>query len=222
MTGATAGTATAITLDVFSDVVCPWCWLGHARLQRALSEEPPGSVQVRWHAFQLDPSVPPEGADYAEHLGSKFAPEALRAGHDRLRALGEAEGLEYRFERIERAANTILAHRAVKVAGAVGAEQEAISALFAAHFRDGADVGDLDTVVDVVSRGAALKPEALRAALEEGAGIPEVQADLDLARRIGIQGVPYFLAGGRVAVSGAHEPAILRQLIATARERAAE
>jgi predicted DsbA family dithiol-disulfide isomerase len=165
--------------------------------------------------------VPPEGADYAEHLASKFAPEALRAGHDRLRLLGEAEGLDYRFDRIERAANTILAHRAVKVAGAVGAEGDAVSALFAAHFRDGADIGDLDTVVDVVSRGADLRPDALRAALDEGAGIPEVQSDLELGQRIGIQGVPFFLAGGRVAVSGAHEPAVLRELIATARERAA-
>jgi predicted DsbA family dithiol-disulfide isomerase len=212
---------TPITIDVWSDVVCPWCWLGHARLARAVAEEPPGSAEVRHHAFLLDPSVPPEGADYAEHLESKFAPEALTAGHDRLRALGEAEGLEYRFDRIERAANTVLAHRAIKVAGAVGAENEAIGALFAAHFRDGEDINQLDTVVDVVAHGADVKPEALRAALEEGAGLPELREDLQLAQRIGIQGVPFFLAGGRVAVSGAHEPEVLRQLIATARERAA-
>jgi predicted DsbA family dithiol-disulfide isomerase len=222
MSGAAPGAATsAITLDVFSDVVCPWCWLGHARLRTALAEEPPGSVEVRWHAFQLDPSVPPEGAGYAEHFASRFPPEAMRAGHERLRELGAAEGLEYHFERITRAANTILAHRAIKVAGVVGAEAEAVSALFEAYFRDGRDIGDLDTVVDVVSAGADVKPDALRAALEAGAGIPEVEADLELARRLRIEGVPYFLAAGRVAVSGAHEPEVLRQLIASGRERAA-
>ncbi len=161
---------------------------------------------------------------------SDIACPACRAGHERLRQLlaeeepGSVEVAHRAFE-LGTGPDTRLAHRLVKVAEHArdpAAGLDALHALFEAHFTEGRDVSDPDVAVEVVARAARLKPEALRAAADAGAGEPEVAADEELATRIGIQGVPYLLADRRVAVSGAHEPAVLRRVLATARERRAE
>jgi predicted DsbA family dithiol-disulfide isomerase len=201
-----------ITVDVWSDLVCPWCYIGKRRLSRALEQEPAGSVEVRWHAFQLQPDIPVEGVEAETYFNGKFGgPERVEQMHGRVAEVAAADGLDFHFERQKRAPNTLLAHRATKIAPDPTA---AIETLFHAHFTDGEDIGDRDTIV-------RLLPDLDEHALDRGDATDLVAEDLRLAQEIGIQGVPFFVAGMRVAVSGAQEPDILRQLLAEARQREA-
>jgi predicted DsbA family dithiol-disulfide isomerase len=201
-----------VTLDVWSDLVCPWCYIGKRRLTAALAEEEPGSVFVRWHAFQLQPDLPTEGVDAERYFAAKFGgEERVRAIQERVRAVGEDVGLELRFDRQQHAPNTRLAHRATKLARD---EEAAIETLFAAHFTDGENIGDPETLL-------RLLPDLDADALQRGDGDAAVHDDLDVAAQIGVTGVPFFVAAGRVAISGAHEPELLRQVIATGREQQA-
>jgi predicted DsbA family dithiol-disulfide isomerase len=211
----TAAVSTAaIALDVWSDVVCPFCFIGRRRLDRALAEEPPGSVDVRWRAFQLNPDVPPEGVDEVAYLAQRFGSEAdVRAAHERVRAMGADVGIE--FKRFDvpgrRIPNTLLAHRAIKLAERDGAADAAVEACFAAHFEDALDLGDPDVVAQVTGVDRAL--------LDTDVAVAEVQADLRGAAERGIHGVPCFVAEDRIAVSGAHDTSVLRRLFAAAREQ---
>ncbi|MCW3006506.1 MAG: oxidoreductase [Solirubrobacterales bacterium] len=201
-----------VTLDVWSDMVCPWCFIGKRRLAAALEQEEPGSVEVRWHAFQLQPDIPLEGADAEPYFNAKFGgPERVAEMHQRVTDIAAADGLEFHMERQKRAPNTLLAHRAVKLAADPAA---AVEALFTAHFVDGEDIGDRDTILRLV-------PDLDPAALDRGDGAEAVAEDLRMAGEIGINGVPFFVGAMRVAVSGAQDPEVLRQLLAEARERAA-
>ncbi len=201
-----------LTVDVWSDLVCPWCYIGKHRLTRALAQEAPDSVQVRWHAFQLQPDVPPEGVDAEPYFTAKFGgPERVRQMHEHVSAIAAEDGLDFQLDRQRRAPNTLLGHRATKIAPDPAA---AIEILFRAHFSEGEDIGDRDTIV-------RLLPDLDADALDRGDAADLVAEDLRLAQEIGIQGVPFFVAGMRVAVSGAQDPEILRQLLAEARSRAA-
>lgn len=201
-----------VTLDVWSDMVCPWCFIGKRRLAAALEQEEPGSVEVRWHAFQLQPDIPLEGADAEPYFNAKFGgPERVAEMHQRVTDIAAADGLEFHMERQKRAPNTLIAHRAVKLAADPAA---AVEALFTAHFVDGEDIGDRDTILRLV-------PDLDPAALDRGDGAEAVAEDLRMAGEIGINGVPFFVGAMRVAVSGAQDPEVLRQLLAEARERAA-
>lgn len=199
----------AVTLDVWSDIVCPWCLIGRRRLATALAAEPPGSVVVRWHAFQLQPDLPVEGVEADAYFAAKFGgPERVREIQARVAGEAAKEGLELRFDLQRRAPNTLLAHRALKLAPD---PEAALDALFSAHFERGLDVGDRDTVLALVDGIDA-------AALDRGDGAEAVAQDIEVAREIGVTGVPFFVAGARAALSGAHEPALLRKLLEAGRE----
>lgn len=198
---------TVTTVDVWSDLVCPWCFIGRRRLQVALENEEPGSVEVRWRAFQLAPDLPPEGVEAESYFAEKFGgPERVREMHDRVAGVAAEDGLELRFDLQKRSPNTRLAHRAVKLSSDPDA---AVETLFGAHFLRGEDIADRDTVL-------RLLPDLDPARLDAGEGDGEVTEDLELARRIGITGVPFFVANMRVAASGAQPAAALNQLIAQA------
>jgi predicted DsbA family dithiol-disulfide isomerase len=213
--------APAIPIDVWADVACPWCYLGHHRLREALADEEPGSVEVRPRAFELQPDLPPEGMATEDFYPRRFgSAEAMREAFERVTAEAARSGLELRFDRMARAPNTRLAHRLVVLAGRHGRAGDALHALFRGHFRDGADVSDLAQAAALVSTVVPeLEPDALCAAIDEGEGDPEVTAEEGLAARMGITGVPFFLAARSVALSGAHEPDTLRELIAAGRQR---
>lgn len=197
----------SVTVDVFSDLVCPWCFIGRRRLQKALAAEEPGAVEIRWRAFQLAPELPPEGVDAESYFAEKFGgPERIKAMHDRVAAVAAEDGLELRFDLQKRSPNTRLAHRATKLAPDPDA---AVESLFSAHFLQGEDIADRDTLL-------RLLPGLDPARLDAGEGSAEVDEDLALAGQIGISGVPFFVADMRVAVSGAQPAAVLNQLIAQA------
>jgi predicted DsbA family dithiol-disulfide isomerase len=211
-----------LELDVFSDVVCPFCFIGRRRLQQALAEEPEGEIEVRWRAFQLHPELPPEGAGHRELLVSKFGSgEAVDAAHERIAEMGREAGIAFDFASVERAPNTFLAHRAIALAAREGRADAAVEACFTGHFERGVDVGDAAQLVPLLVAEAGLDADVLWAALDAGEGAQEVEADLVLAQQAGIHAVPCFIAGRRVALSGAHEPPLLRKLFATAREQTA-
>jgi predicted DsbA family dithiol-disulfide isomerase len=211
-----------VPVDVWADIACPWCYIGHHRLRAALADEPPGSVQVHPRAFELQPDLPPEGMPTDEFYPRRFgSPEAMREAFERATAEAARSGLELRFDRLSRAPNTRMAHRLVKLAGREGHAVEALDALFAGHFQQGADVSDPDQAVALVAGAAPdLDAGALREALERGEGEREVAAEEGAAAQLGLSGVPFFLAGKSVALSGAHDADVLRELIAAARQRA--
>jgi predicted DsbA family dithiol-disulfide isomerase len=142
-----------LVIDVVSDVVCPWCYLGKRRLERAVALVPATEVVVRWHPFQLDPTIPPEGLDRADYMRRKFGddPSRLDAVHDRLVAFGQEEGIDYRFDAIARSPNTLDAHRLVRWTPVAG-QDGIVEALFKAYFTEGRDVGDHAVLADIGSR----------------------------------------------------------------------
>ena len=202
-----------IEIDVVSDTICPWCYVGKRRLQRALAGFDADEVRVRWHPFQLNPDLPREGMDRAEYVAAKFGgAEAARAVYDRIREAGAEEGIAFAFERMPRTPNTFASHRMVHFAAREGLQDEAVEALFRATFVDGQDVGDVETLLDVGAR-CGIDPVALSEYLAGVEEVEEVRAAEARARRMGVTGVPFFIVGGRYGVTGAQEPAVLRQVL---------
>jgi predicted DsbA family dithiol-disulfide isomerase len=214
--------ASAIPVDVWADVACPWCYLGHHRLRQALDSEPPESVEVRPRAFELQPDLPPEGIAVEDFYPRRFGSvEAMREAFERVTAEAARSGLELRFDRMARAPNTRLAHRLIVLAGRHGRATDALHALFRGHFQDGADVSDLTQAAALVAaKVPELDSDAVCRAVDEGEGDAEVTAEEGLAARMGITGVPFFLAARSVALSGAQDADTFRELIAAGRQAA--
>ena len=208
-------------VDVWADVSCPWCYIGHHRLREAIAGEPPGSVAVRPRAFELHPELPAEGIAIEDYYPRHFeSVEAMSDDLGRVADAAAAAGVEIRFDRMKRAPNTRLAHRLVVIATRDGHGPAALVALFRGHFRDGADVADPDQATALVAAAVPdLDASALRRALDDGEGEREVAAEEGLAGRMGITGVPFFVAGQAVALSGAHDTDTFRDLLRAARQR---
>jgi predicted DsbA family dithiol-disulfide isomerase len=213
--------APAITVDVWADVTDPWCYIGHHRLGQAIAARPSGDAVVRPRAFELHPGLPPEGMATDDFYPRRFATvEALRDELERSADEAAASGLELRYDRIARIPNTRVAHRLVALAARRGRPRAALMALFAGHFRDGADVGDAAQATELVAAAASeLDAAELRTALDAGEGEREVAAEEGLAGRMSVTSVPFFLAGRSVALGGVHDVETFRQLIAAARQR---
>jgi predicted DsbA family dithiol-disulfide isomerase len=195
--------APPLTVDVWSDTVCPWCWLGKRRFEAALRERPDLDVVVRWHPFELNAAMPAEGADRREYLQAKFGdPERFRDAQQRLLDLGRAAGIDYRFEAQARMPNTRASHALARLAG--DRQGEVVDALFAAYFNAGRDVGDLDVLAAIASE-AGLDGPAVRARLAAREGYDAIERDEREAQRMGVTGVPFFVFAGKWAVSGAQE-----------------
>lgn len=214
----------ALTIDVVSDVVCPWCYIGKRRLESALARlresDPDLPVTVRWHPFQLNPDLPREGIDRRQYLEVKFGgPDRAAQIYARVRAAGETVGIPFDFDAIARQPNTLAAHRLIAWAQArnEGDAEALVEAIFRAYFIEGRFVGDRDELLKLAA-SAGYDPDDARRFLESGE-LDEVVADADRrARDMGISGVPFFIFGGKTAVSGAHEPETLLEAIAQARK----
>jgi len=212
-----------LTIDVVSDVVCPWCYIGKRRLEAALATlraaEPDLPVTVRWHPFELNPDLPAEGADRRAYLDAKFGgPERAREIYARVRAAGETVAIPFDFDAIERQPNTLEAHRLIAWAQSrpEGDADALVEKLFRAYFVDGRYVGDRDELVRIAG-DAGFDPDDARAFLASDALRAEVAGAEQRAREMGISGVPFFIFDGKTAVSGAHEPPTLLEAIAQAR-----
>ena len=204
---------TALPIDMVSDVVCPWCFIGRRRLGMALAQfaanEPRVRPLVSWHPFQLNPDLPPEGIDRRAYLAAKFG-SAHRAAdiYERVRAAGASVGIDFAFDKIARQPNTLDAHRLISWAQAQGSAEELVERLFRAYFLEGRFIGDREALAAIAGE-ASLSAEAARAHLASTEGT-EAIAQMDRrVRELGVTGVPFFIFGGRLAVSGAQEPAVL-------------
>jgi predicted DsbA family dithiol-disulfide isomerase len=213
----------AIPVDVWADVTCPWCYIGHHRLGQAIAADPDGGAIVRPRAFELQPDLPPEGMATEDYYPRRFASvDALRDELQGSTDEAARSGVELRFDRITRVPNTRLAHRVVVLAGRQDRAREAIMALFAGHFRDGADLGDPEQTCALAAAAAPeLDAADLRTALDAGEGERKVAAEEGLAERMGVTSVPFFLAARGVALRGVHDVDTFRQLLAAGRQRAA-
>jgi len=210
-----------LTIDIVSDVVCPWCYVGKRRLEAALRElatrEPALQPVVRWQPFQLNPDLPREGIDRRAYLEAKFGGAARATEiYGRVRAAGAAVGIAFAFERIVRQPNTLDAHRLIAWAQAQGAAEAMVERLFRAYFLEGRLVGDRE-VLAALAGEAGLDAAAARALLAVAEDAEAVAAADRRARERGIDGVPFFIFGERVGVAGAQEPATLLEAIGQAR-----
>ncbi len=202
-----------VTIDVISDVVCPWCYLGKRRLARAIGLLPEIQVVVRWRAFRLDPTIPPDGVAREDYLTAKFGSiEAVVESHRQLTEHGRGEGIDFHFDRITRSPNTVDAHRLVRWAAAEGAQNDMVERLFTAYFSEGLDVGDTAVLADLAADvGLDAAIVARRLASDEDREL--IVAEIENAYRIGVSGVPCFIIDRRLAVTGAHPADVLVQAI---------
>jgi predicted DsbA family dithiol-disulfide isomerase len=208
-----------ISIDIVSDVVCPWCFIGKRRLDAALAElravRPEISVTVRWQAYFLNPDTPPEGEPYRLFLERKFGgPAALAAIWQRVREAGRDAGVDFAFERISTRPNTLSAHRLVHRAQAEGVDATAlVERLFVAHFQQGEDIGDLPRLAALAAEAGGEDLTSVLAYLRSDADVATVQAAAQQAQANGVSGVPFFIFNRRFAVSGAQPVAVLREAI---------
>lgn len=205
--------ASALTIDVISDVVCPWCFIGRRRLGTALQllahRERDVRPLVSWHPFQLNPDLPREGIDRRAYLEAKFGGwERAAQIYESVRAAGKTAGIDFAFERILRQPNTLDAHRLISWAQARGGAEEVVECLFRAYFLEGRFVGDR-AVLAAIAGEAGLSAEAAGDYLASEEGVGAITAMDERVRELGVTGVPFFIFAGRVAVSGAQEPSVL-------------
>ncbi|PDQ20833.1 disulfide bond formation protein DsbA [Mesorhizobium sanjuanii] len=205
----------SITVDVVSDVVCPWCFIGQKRLDKAVAAASDVEVHIRWRPFQLDPTIPPEGKDRREYMMAKFGSEQrIRDIHARIEPLGEAEGISFAFDAIKIAPNTLDAHRLIRWAGAAGeaVQNRLVRRLFQLNFEEGANLGDHAVLIGA-AREAGMDASVVETLLPTDADVDAVRTEIATASRMGITGVPCFLLEDKYAVMGAQDAGTLTDAI---------
>lgn len=204
-----------VTIDVVSDVVCPWCYLGMRRLENALEGLTDIKVEVRWRPFQLDPTIPAEGKERKAYMLAKFNDEArLQQVHANLVSLGAVEGISFDFDAITVAPNTLDAHRLIRWASSSGegVQGKLVSTLFSYYFEQGKNIGDHGVLVEAASE-AGMDATVVEALLPTDSDREEVSSEIATASRMGITGVPCFLLEGKYAVMGAQDSATLADAV---------
>ena len=199
-------TAAPIRLDIFSDPVCPWCFVGKANLDRALAEHPDHPFAIQWHPFQLNPDMPAEGVAKRDYLEAKFGGKArVDAIHERLREVARAAGVDMDPDKPQRMPNTLNAHRLIHWAGIEGVQQAVVNALMRAYWAQGRDIGDLVTLADIAGENGMDREATLRL-LQSDADADDIAARDQDARQKGVNAVPTFLIAQQYVVSGAQPP----------------
>lgn len=205
-------------LEIFSDTVCPWCYIGKRRLERAMRLRAQPGLSTRWRAFQLNPGLPLSGMDRRQYMIAKFG--SLDRAHrlfDAVARVGAQEGIHFDFERIARTPNTVRSHRLLYAAAEEGKQSELLDLIFAAYFTQGLDIGDAD-VLSALAFEAGMSGGLIADALTEGSRLDAAITEDLQSRRIGINGVPFFVFNGRFGLSGAQEPEALLNMLDLARE----
>ena len=199
-------------IEVISDVICPWCFLGKRRLDKALSLVPEVKAEVTFRPFFLDPSIPPEGLSREGYMKSKFGHRDLKALHQPLVDAGTRDGVPYQLDKITRTPNTLNAHRVIRWALQAGKQPQVVEALFCAYWRDGKDVGAIDVLAEIASSCGMDGSEVLRL-LSLPTDAKEVMEEVQKAYELGVQGVPTFIIDQRYGISGAQEAEALADAI---------
>jgi predicted DsbA family dithiol-disulfide isomerase len=196
-------------IQIVSDVVCPWCYIGKRRLEKALALLGRQDLPIQWRPFELNPHGPPEGYPRAEYRARKFGSAAYaRELEDRVAFAAAEEGLRFQFDRIGRVPNTFDAHRLIWLAGRESTQDAMVESLFRAYFIEGQDIGS-PVVLEDIGCASGIDSTAFRS----GAGASEVRAEAESARLKGVEGVPTFFVDGKPVMSGAHKPELLASIL---------
>jgi predicted DsbA family dithiol-disulfide isomerase len=209
-------------IDIVSDTICPWCFIGKRRIERALAERPNIAFEVHWRPYRLDPTIPPEGVDRRAYLKARFGDDpGVQSRGELIRAEGTSEGIVFAFDKIERTPNTLDSHRLVRWAASTGVQNDVVEKLFAAYFEQGRDVGDRNVLTEIAA-AAGMDATIVRDLFEKDADRALIEREDMLAHEMGISGVPTFIFDSRLLISGAREPDVLLRVIDKAAETAAE
>jgi predicted DsbA family dithiol-disulfide isomerase len=212
-------------IDIISDVVCPWCFIGKRNLERALEMwhvlHPDETPVVRWHPFQLNPDLPMTGVPRKQYLENKFGgPARAKEIYARVSAAGQHAGIDFAFDAIQVQPNTVDAHRLLHHAGEQGRQDAMAEVIFRRYFLQGADLTDRQTLADIAQQAGMDRAEAA-AYLASDADRALIQEQDRRARAIGVEGVPFFVFNQRVALSGAQPPEVIVEALEKAREELA-
>ncbi len=212
-------------IDVISDVVCPWCFIGKRNLERALEmwqvQHPDEAPVVRWHPFQLNPDLPASGVPRKQYLENKFGgPARAKEIYARVSAAGERAGIDFAFDSIQVQPNTVDAHRLMHHAGELGKQDAMAEVIFRRYFLEGADLTDAETLADIAQQAGLDRDETL-AYLASDADRELIEEQDRRARAIGVEGVPFFIFNQRLALSGAQPPEVIVEAMEKAREELA-
>jgi predicted DsbA family dithiol-disulfide isomerase len=208
--------AAPVRIDVVSDVVCPWCFIGKRRLEKAIALNPDIPVEVHWRPYFLNDWIPREGMSREQYLTTKFgSPERYKGIAERVGAAAAEEGLVYASDKMKRQPNTLDCHRLIRWADGIGKAAEMKQRLMDLYFTEGADLTN-EAVLVQAAADVGLDPEDVRAALDSDQDVEQIERETQSAKEAGIEGVPMFIFAGRFAVSGAQAPEYLAEAIARA------
>ena len=202
----------AISIDVVSDVICPWCFLGKRRLDKAIGLLDDIKVEVNWRPFFLDPTIPREGISRRTYLENKFGAERLKTIHDPILAAGKADGVPYAFDRITRTPNTMDAHRLIRWSHDAGKQHDVIERLFMAYFNEGLDIGDRTVLVKIADE-TGMDTADISVKLDSDSDVDAVNAEVERAYRMGVTGVPCFIFAQKQGLMGAQPAEVLADAI---------
>ena len=200
-------------IDIVSDTVCPWCFIGKRRIGRAMAMRPDVKFDVFWRPYRLDPTIPREGVDRRAYLRAKFGdtPRTSAIG-DAIRSEGASEGIAFAFDKIAKSPNTLDSHRLVRWAAGAGKQDEIVERLFKAYFIDGQDIGAA-SVLSAIASEAGMDGDLVGALLSGESDLESVEREAGLANEMGITGVPTFIFDSKYMISGAREPELLVRII---------
>jgi predicted DsbA family dithiol-disulfide isomerase len=209
-------------IDIISDTICPWCFIGKRRLEKALAERPQEDLQITWRPFQLNPDMPRDGMDRQSYLAAKFGgPDRAKRQYGRIEEAGADEGIAFRFDQIRRTPNTVNSHRLLHFAGERGQQDVLAEALFRAYFQDGRDIGNIETLVEIAAECGLPADETETFLRSEDRRSDIISAD-EQVRMMGVSGVPCFIIEGKYAVSGAQSPEVFFQIFDLVKQEEAE
>ncbi len=197
---------------IVSDTVCPWCFVGKRRFERALAERPEITPDIEWRPFQLNPQMPPAGLDRKTYIRAKFgSDEQAKEIYQAIEQAGEVEKIPFAFDAITRVPNTVASHRLISWSLPLGRQDRVVESLFRRYFVDGKDIGEID-VLAAAAEEAGLDEAAAAAYLASDEGVEQTLAETQEAHQLGISGVPCFIFDGKYAVSGAQGPEVFSQV----------
>jgi len=202
-----------IVIDIISDVMCPWCYIGKRRLETALTQRSDLDIEVRWHPFQLDATIPKGGMDRQEYLNRKFGgPEGAKSVYANVIKAGELEKIPFAFDAIPRSPNTIDCHRLIHWSKETGHQDALVERLFEMYFTEGKDIGDY-AVLQQAAEDAGMDGEKVKQLLASDTDCDTIEEGVTSAHRMGIQGVPCFIIDGKYALSGAQPAQAIVELL---------